>query len=274
VKHPALTHWPERMTEASPLLLKREGEVARLCLDRPVQRQALSRATWRAFPGLLAQVEADAEIKVVVVQSTTPAWFSCGPDMAELAELARHADRAAAAGAEARAALAALAGIAKPTIALVRGLCAGGGCAIALACDLRFASETARFGVTEARLGLLPHFAELRLLAARVGPARAADLAFSGRLLSGAEAERIGLVEDVWRDDLFESAAAEYIAALCAVSQYSLRGAKAMLRAIAGGAAGEPPRLRELADQAVAGADFQEACSALAQNRNPAFPWR
>jgi enoyl-CoA hydratase/carnithine racemase len=99
-------------------------------------------------------------------------------------------------------------------------------------------------------------------------------MAFSGRLLTASDAERIGLVEDVWRDDVFDAAAAEYIAAVCSASQYTVRGAKAMLRAIAGGAAGEPPRLRELGEQAYAGADFREACSALAQKRNPAFPWR
>jgi enoyl-CoA hydratase/carnithine racemase len=262
------------MTDASPLLLKREGAVARLCIDRPAQRQAVSRALWRAFPGLLAQLDADPAVKVVAVQSTTPACFSSGPDMAELAELAGDADRAQAAAAEAQTALAALAGLGKPSVALVRGLCLGGGCAIALACDLRFANESARFGITEARLGLLPPFAALRALVARIGPARAADLAFSGRLLSGADAERIGLVEDVWPDEQFESAAGEYVAALCAVSQLSLRGSKAMLRAIAAGAATEPPRLRELAAQAYAGADFREACSALAQKRTPAFPWR
>jgi enoyl-CoA hydratase/carnithine racemase len=262
------------MTDASPLLLKREGEVARLCLDRPARLHATTRAMWRAFPGLLAQAEAEADVKVVVVQSTTAAAFSCGPDSAELAGMAGNADRARAAVAEERTALAALAGLTKPTIALVRGLCVGGGCAIALACDLRFANESARFGVTAARHGLLPGFGELRALAARVGPARAADLAFSGRLLTASDAERIGLVEDVWRDDVFDSAAGEYLATLCAVSQYSVRGAKAMLRAIAGGATAEPPRLRELAEQAFAGADFGEACAALEGKRNPAFPWR
>jgi enoyl-CoA hydratase/carnithine racemase len=262
------------MTDVAPLLLKREGDVARLCLDRPAHQQALSRAMWRAFPAMLAQVEAAAEVKVVIVQSTTPAVFCSGPDPAELAEMPGAPDRARGAAAEAQAALAALAGLTKPSIALVRGLCVGGGCAIALTCDLRFANESARFGVTEARLGVLPGFAELRALAAHVGPARAADMAFSGRLLTASDAERIGLVEDVWRDDMFDAAAAEYIAALCAVSQYSVRGAKAMLRAIAGGATAAPPRLRELAEQAFAGGDFHEACSALAQKRNPAFPWR
>lgn len=262
------------MTDSSPLLLKREGEVARLCLDRPARLHATTRAMWRAFPGLLAQAEAAAEVKVVVIASTTPAAFSSGPDPAELAEMAGNSDRARAAIAETQAALAALAALTKPSIALVRGLCVGGGCAIALACDLRFANESARFGVTAARHGLLPGYAELRALAARVGPARAADMAFSGRLLSAAEAERIGLVEDVWRDDVFESTAAEYVATLCAASQYSVRGVKAMLRAIAGGGAAEPPRLRELAERAYDGADFREACDALAQKRNPAFPWR
>ena len=262
------------MTDASPLLLRREGEVARLCLDRPAHGQTISRATWRALPGLLAQADAAAEVKVVIVQSTTPACFSAGADPVELADMAVNADRARAAGAEAQMALAALAGLAKPSIALVRGLCLDGGCAIALACDLRFADDSARIGLTAVRTGLLPEFAAVRALAARVGPARAADMAFSGRLLAASEAERIGLVEDVWPDHAFDAAAGEYVAALCGVSQYSVRGAKAMLRAIAGGATVEPPRLRELTVQAYAGVDFHEAGAALAQGRNPAFKWR
>jgi enoyl-CoA hydratase/carnithine racemase len=247
------------MTDASPLLLRREGAVARLCLNRPARHHTLSRESWRAFPALLAEADAAEDVRVIVVQGATDDCFCAGIDPADLADLADRPDSARAMAAEAHAALAAFANLSKPSIALVRGPCLDGGCAIALACDIRFASASARFGIAATRIGLLPGFAELRLLVARVGPAHAADLIFSGREIAASDAERIGLVEDVWPDQAFNGAANDYLASVCATSPFAARGAKAMLRAIAEGAAAAPPRLREMAVQAFAGSDFRGA---------------
>jgi enoyl-CoA hydratase/carnithine racemase len=234
----------------------------------------IARATWRALPALVAQAEAAPSVLVLLVDSADPACFCAGSDPVELAALRGNRGLARAAADEVAAGLAALANCAKPSIALLRGTCADAGLALALACDLRFASDSARIGMTHARLGLLPSFAELRCLANRVGGARAADMLFSARMLTAADAERIGLVDDYWRDDMFAEAVGEYVASVCGLSQYAVRGAKAMLRAVLAGAATETPQVRALFEQAFAGEDFREACVAMQEARGPSFTWR
>jgi len=262
------------MTATPPLVLKREGAVARLQLDRAEQRQTVSRAMWRAVPGLLAQAESAPAVKLVLVDSSTPACFSAGADPEELAAASGNAALARAMTEERQTALAALAGLSKPCIALVRGLCMGDGLALALACDLRFASDDARIGMTQATQGLLPSYADARALAQRVGLSRAADMMFSARLLTGAEAEQIGLVDDVWRAGAFDSAIGEYVAAIGRLSQYSVRGAKAMLRGIAAGEQHASAPSRSAFEQAFLGEDFREACVAWREGRDAVFRWR
>lgn len=254
--------------------LVRDGEVARLRLNRPEKRNAIGHAMWAQLPGLVSQVEADPVIKVLVLEAADGADFCAGLDLADLEEAAAQPERLRPLTAAMTSACGALRAVSKPTVASIRGLCTGGGLVLAMCCDLRFATETARFGISAARIGLLPHFSEISALVSLIGAANAADLMFSGRLMQASEAERIGLVHDVWRDDSFAAATGEYVAALCSASQYSIRGAKAMLRAIALGATEETPRLRALYEQAMTGEDFREGAAALREKRAPQFTWR
>lgn len=267
------------MPNSPPLVLLREGSVARLRLtgmdaDAAAEEPVTCRALWRGLPGLVAQAEATPSVLVLLIDSASPACFCTGPDRTELMASRGNRGMARAAADEVAAALSALASCAKPTIALLRGTCADGGLSLALACDLRFASDTARIGMTQGRLGLLPSFAEVRSLAARVGVSRAADMLFSGRMLAASDAERIGLVDDWWADGMFDAAIGEYVAAVCSLSQYSVRGVKAMLRGIAAGTTADTPQTRAIFEQAFASEDFGEACAALQDARRPDFHWR
>jgi enoyl-CoA hydratase/carnithine racemase len=262
------------MTESPPQMLMREGAVARLRISRATADQTATRSMWRAIPGLVAQAEAAPSVMVLLLESDSPDVFCSGHDPGELAALCGNRDLARAVADEVQAAVAAVANTSKPSIALLRGNCVGGGLALALACDLRFANDTATLGMTQGQYGLLPSFAEARALATRVGLSRAADMMFSGRLLGASEAERIGLVDDVWRNDAFDAAIGEYVAALCSMSQYSVRGTKAMLRGIAAGVVGETAQARSMFEQAFTGEDFRAACSAFQDGGIPAFTWR
>lgn len=263
------------MSDRLSLQLTRETPCARLTLASPAGTDpVLTRGMWRSLPGLLAQVEASPAILALVIESATPGCFCAGADPAEEAHAATDPGFAGAMADDIQAGLRALANMSKPSIALLRGVCAGSGVALALGCDLRFADDTLRMGMTQGRMGLLPSFAEARALAQRVGLSRAADLMFSGRLLSASEAERIGLIDDCWARDAFAEAVAEFLAAVCAQSQYSVRGAKALLRAVAGGAATDSGELRAVYVQAFSGADHREANAAAQEGRPPEFRWR
>ena len=184
------------MTSDPGLRLARDGAVAELVLARPERQNALSRAMWSTLAQHCRTIAGDPAIRVVIVRGEAPS-FSAGADIAEFAQV--FADETAAHDYNelVQAALSALAGLEQPTIAQITGNCIGGGCGLAVACDLRFAAADARLGITPARIGLAYSLGEIKRLIDLVGAARAKDLLFSARLLATDEALRIGLLDRV-----------------------------------------------------------------------------
>jgi enoyl-CoA hydratase/carnithine racemase len=158
-----------------------------------------------------------------------------------------------------------------PTIAQIAGDCIGGGCALAVACDLRFAAEDARLGITPARLGLAYALGDVRRLAGLIGPARARDLLFSARLVPAAEALQQGLVDRLAAPGGLAAAVEAFVTTLCGLSGSSQRRIKAMLRLVADGQREEDGASRELRDRAVEDADFAEGRAAFLAKRKPRF---
>ncbi|MBO1419623.1 enoyl-CoA hydratase/isomerase family protein, partial [Streptomyces sp. FH025] len=155
--------------------------------------------------------------------------FSAGADITELAEVYGDPQRADAYHAINVAAEEALAAFPHPTLAVVHGACVGGGCQLAVACDLRFVAEDARLGITPAKLGVVyPAVPTLRL-ARLVGPARAKYLLFSGELVSGRDALPLGLAERVLPDAELDAAALEFARLLTTRSTQTIGAVKAAL---------------------------------------------
>ena len=176
-----------------------EDGVAVLTIDRPEKRNALTGAMWAALPELLRRLAAEPGLRVLLLTGAG-GTFSAGADIAELREV--YADPASADAYHAVNVVAeeALAAFPHPTLAVVRGACVGGGCQLAVACDLRFAAPDARLGITPAKLGIVyPAVPTVRLLRL-LGPARAKYLLYSGELVSAATALTFGLVEEVAED--------------------------------------------------------------------------
>ena len=249
-------------------------EIGRIVLDQPRARNAISAAMWAALPDAVAGLETDPRVKVVVVTGAGTEAFSAGADISEFATVYATPAAARAQNDLVRAGQQALFDCAKPTIAVIRGPCVGGGCGLALHADLRFAATSAVFAIPPARLGTVYSFADARRLVEKVGQSRAADLLFSGRTVAAEEALRIGLVDFVHPDETLEGAVSAYLAGLCRLSQLSLRSQKAILREIASGAAEETPAARRLLDEAFAGEDFREGYAAFLEKRRPEFPFR
>ena len=154
---------------------------------------------------------------------------------------------------------------AKPTIALIDGDCVGGGCGLALACDLRIASAQSRFGITPAKLGLVYPLHDTKLLFDLVGPANAKRILFTGTLIDSAEAHRIGLVDEVADN------ADALIATMTSVSGHSQRESKAMIRRILDGQVADDDTTRALFAAAFTGPDFSEGVDAFLTKRKPQF---
>lgn len=250
--------------------LRRDGRVAHLVLNRPERQNAISQAMWQEIGRLCAELDADDGVRVVVVAGAPPA-FSAGADIAEFGRV--FADEAAAHDYNelVQAALARVEALGKPTVARIGGSCIGGGCGLALACDLRIAAADARFGITPARLGLAYSLGDVRRLVDLVGPARAKDILFSGRLLDAEEALRIGLVDRVVPPESLADAVQEHARLLMAASGNSQRLIKRIVRLVLDGASGEDEESRRLRDGAVAHPDFQEGQRAFLDKRRPRF---
>lgn len=244
--------------------------VATVVLDRPAARNALTAAMWAALPAVAARL-AEGDVRVVLLRGAGERAFSGGADIAEFPEVYATAAAARAYNDAVRAGQDAVARLEKPVIAVVWGACVGGGCGLALACDLRFAAEGARFGIPPARLGAAYSFGDTRQLVDLVGPARARDILFSGRLLGAEEALRIGLCDRVIPEAGLWAAAEAYARELAGLSAVSLATSKRMIRSILDGAVAEGPEHRAWLDAAFAGPDFAEGYAAFLEKRAPRF---
>ncbi len=244
-----------------------DGAIATLTIDRPEKRNAMSYEMWSALPDLLGKLAADDTVRAVVIRGTD--HFSAGADISEFATL--RADSAGARGYSqaVHEGERSIATLAKPTIAAITGVCVGGGCEIALACDLRIASADARFGITPAKLGIVYNATSTKRLVDAVGPSWARQILFTGDLLDSATALRIGLVNEL--DDDPVARATELATTMASRAQVSVRGSKAIIARITDGHFDEDDSVHALYELSVTSADYQEGVAAFLQKRPPRF---
>ena len=248
-----------------------DGPVAVLTIDRAEKRNAMTTQMWAALPGILAPLAADPAVRVLLVTGAGPSFCS-GADIADLlggddpddpmAEVRRHN----------LAAQTALRTFPKPTVAMIRGHCVGGGVELAVCCDLRFADPTASFGVTPAKVGIVYPPASVKGLLDLVGPATTKYLLYSGELIGAADALRTGLVDRVVPADRLEEEVRNFADVLVSRSALTQRATKEVLTALGAGRDGEllaAARYRET----ISAGELAEGVGAFAARRPPRFPW-
>ena len=260
------------MSDVEGLDLAVAGEIATLTLNQPARRNAVNRVMWRGIPGVLEAVRA-ARAKVLILTGAGET-FAAGADISEFEQV--YADRATAAAyfGEIAAAMDALASFESPTVARIDGPCVGGGLGLALCCDIRIASDRARLGITPAKLGLMYSLADTKRLVDVVGPSRAKDILYTGRILTADEALAIGLVDVVTPVEDLDAAIAAKAEAIAAASQWSARKAKAVVSRILNCQAVDDAETSAWMLDAVAGEDFVEGRDAFLGKRTPRFPFR
>ena len=179
--------------------LEIEEPLATLIIDRPKSLNALNRATLSELEAAVRQVGQAERVRVLIVTGAGEKSFVAGADISEMAQMTvAQARQFAALG---HRALHALEALSVPTIAAVNGYALGGGCELAVACDLIYASERARFGQPEVGLGVIPGFGGTQRLARLIGRARALELVFTGDQIDAAKAKEICLVLEVIAPD-------------------------------------------------------------------------
>jgi enoyl-CoA hydratase/carnithine racemase len=251
------------------LILDTAGHVATLTIDRPAKRNAMSYAMWSALPGLLDLVRHDDAIRVLVLRGGE--HFSAGADISEFTTLRADADGAAKYGEAVHAGERAIATLGKPTIAAINGFCVGGGCELALACDIRVAESGARFGITPAKLGIVYGFTSTKRLVDAVGPAWAKQILFGGEIIDADTALRIGLVNEVHEPEAVHARVKELAETIASRAQVSLRGAKTIVDLITDGQHEEDSAVHALYDEAVRSAEYAEGVAAFLEKRSPNF---
>lgn len=249
------------------LTVERDGAVARVVIHNPARRNAMTPDMWRQLPPLLDRLEADSAVRVLVLTGAGE-HFCAGADLGDVDELLAAGDASIAVAAEER-----LAGFAKPTLAMVRGSCVGGGCQLAVACDLRIAADDARFGVPPARLGVVHPAPTTRRLVGLVGPATAKYLIFTAELVGADRAAGVGLVDEVVPGARLAERVAELTAGIAARSQLTLAATKEVVGMVVDGVV-DADRVAGWHRLARDSGEAREGVAAFAERRAPNFPWR
>lgn len=253
---------------AENLRLRFGGALATLTIDRPAKRNAISYEMWCAIPKLMAEVAA-SPARALVIRGHE--HFSAGADISEFTTLRAGADGARRYSEAVHAGERAIAELDRPTIAAITGYCIGGGCEIALACDIRIAADDAKFGITPAKLGIVYHFTSTRQLVAAVGQSWAKQILFSGDIYDADTALRIGLVNELHTATAVHTRAMELAGRIAGRARVSVRGAKTIVNRIASGQREEDEETHALLDAAHQSAEYAEGVRAFLEKRPPRF---
>ena len=211
------------------LRITEERGVATIEFTRPEKRNAISFEMWEAFARVMPVLGADSDIDVVVLRGTPGGHFSSGADISEFATLRSGIEGAHRYNDAVEAGERAIIDFPRPTIALVQGYAIGGGAQIALACDLRYCDDTARFAITPAKLGLVYGLASTQRLVETVGPAWARWILFTGQQLDASRAAAIGLVHDVLAPADLTRTVYQTAERMGGLARGSIEGAKALV---------------------------------------------
>lgn len=260
------------MSETPLVRVRREGAIGVLTLDRPDKLNALNETVRQQLMEAVDDLARDDRVKVAVLHGAGDKAFVAGADVAEFAGRTAAEQRAVY---QRRRVYDALAAFPKPILAAIHGYCLGGGSELALACDLRVADRTARFGQFEIRIGLIPGAGGTQRLARLVGPGQAMRIALTGDAIDADEAHRIGLVEFLVEPGEHLASAMEIAGRIARWSPVALRLVKKAIRQsqeapLSAGLDHE----RELFLAAFASEDGREGVQAFVEKRDPEWTGR
>ena len=250
-----------------------EDGVAVVTLNRPAKRNAARLAMWWRLAELYAGLRQDEAVRAVILTGAG-GNFCAGADIVEFGEVRADLAGGKTYGEAVNAATLAIRDWPGPTIAAISGYAMGGGCGLALACDLRVADRSARMGIPAARLGIVYGALDSGLLLRQVGLANAKRVLYAGRAFAFDECVSMGLI-DVPVDEDALGAARSLAAEFAANAPLSVRGAKLILEACATGTAeARHDEIAALARHGIESADYREGRRAFVEKRRPAFTGR
>jgi enoyl-CoA hydratase len=252
------------------VLVEPDGAIATVVLNAPDRLNALSLASWTELGARMRELSADDELRCVIVRGAGTKAFAAGADIAEFPTVRANAVQGRVYGETIHATMRAIGECRHPTVAMIHGVCVGGGLEVALMCDLRICGAGSRFGIPINRLGLTMGYGELAGLLAVVGPAVALEILLEGRIFGAQEAYDKGLVQRVVADQDVEAEARAAAQRIAAGAPLVARWHKQFIRRLS-----STPKLSD-ADWAEGyacfdTADFREGLAAFLAKREPRF---
>ncbi len=260
---------------AGRVSVERRGAVAAIVLDHPARRNAISVSMWQGIADACAELGHDPAVRCVLLRGAGDEAFVSGADISEFETVRSSAEAERSYAKVSGKGVAALLRLEQPLIALIHGYCIGGGVALSLACDLRYASDRARFAIPAARLGLGYALPGIQSLVSAIGPAPAMEILFTARRYTAAEAFEMGLVNRVFPKAELEGAVEEIAAGIAVNAPLTIRAVKRATReALRDPADRDPVALQAAIDACFESVDYREGVQAFLEKRPPRFEGR
>ncbi len=254
------------------ILLRNESPVATVTINRPAQRNAISFAMWTELTALLRRLDADRDVRCVVLTGAGDTAFSAGADISDFEAYRSDSAKGRVYNQAVDGLLETVAEIGTPVISMIRGFAAGGGCELAVATDLRIAAAGSRLGIPVARLGITIGHREMYGLVNLVGKGNALYILLSGRLLDADEALRIGLVNQVVPEEKLEEVTYKLAADIAALAPLSHAvNKKTMNQVLAKPSLNLTPEEADLPLTQFDTRDYHEGFRAFLEKRRPEF---
>lgn len=261
------------MTESPHIRTERHGEIAVVVFDRPEKRNAFDLAMWRTLEATMNRLSADTALRCVVLRGAGAEAFSAGADISAFEAERGTREKEDLYGETVHRGMQSIRACIHPTVAMIRGVCIGGGAGIATMCDFRVGGEGIRFGITARNLGIWYPYSEMDPVVQICGAAVAAEIFIEGRIFSGVEAYQKGLLSRVVADDRVEEEAMALAARVAEGAPLSARFHKRAIAALRGRIPVTPEEEAAVNDFVLT-EDFQNAFRAFLAKRKPVFHGR
>ena len=259
-------------TATEKLIARKENGIGWIIFNNPLKRNAMSLEMSEATAAAMESYAKDPEVRVVILRGEGDKAFVSGADISQFKERRSNMEQVRAAEQISERTNKAIRECPKPTIAMIRGFCMGGGLGLAVACDLRIAADDSRFGVPAAKLGVGYRFAGIRRLAELVGPQFTAEIFYTGRQFTAQEAMQMGLVNRLLPAAELDKYVMDYAATLAGNAPLTLAAVKQCLIDLR-----KDPDDRDLdlcqkmVEACFASEDYIEGRNAFMEKRKPAF---
>jgi enoyl-CoA hydratase/carnithine racemase len=262
----------EHHSTRDPLIVKHEAPLGWLILNRPEVRNALNLRSWQRIAEGMKELDADPEVRVIIMRGATPEAFIAGADISEFPSMRANAEQARAYRDAPGNAISAMLESPKPVVGMLSGVCIGGGLQVGLSCDVRIAARGTRFGIPAARLGLAYPLDGVNALVNVVGPARARDILLSARLFDAEEAFAMGLVNRVVEGAMLEETVRDYATKMSSNAPLTMLAAKTAVReTLKDPEHRDPKTVAALVARCFDSEDYREGVKAFLEKRRPNF---